>query len=56
MVLIDGKGYFLSKPITPENAEYNSALLYYINTKFEIEKSQKQLKKYARIIKKLAGE
>lgn len=51
MVLIDGKNYHLPKLITPEKAPYTSTLLYYINTISEIEKLQKQLKRYKRKIK-----
>lgn len=56
MTIIDGKTYKLPKQITPKNAPYTSALLYYNNTVSEIEELQKQLKRYKRKIKKLHKE
>lgn len=55
MVMIDGKEYH-KKEMLLKNAKYNSTLIHYIFLEEELEATKNSLKKYARIIKRLAKE
>lgn len=50
MIEIDGKKYKFNMPMTPHNAKYNSAIIYYRNTLEHIKELNKELMEYKKTI------